>query len=178
VELQFALIAAMLLSIERICYVWVWRAPEVFRELCAGPAGVLADQPTHVLRVLFLGFKALQLAVFAWWCLAHSRGMLWPPDGPAWALALGVALIAIGQTLNGGVFYQLGSVGVFYGNRFGHDVEWCRGFPFLLVAHPQYVGAVLSIWGLFLCLRFPHDDWLVLPILETVYYVVGAKLEQ
>jgi hypothetical protein len=39
-------------------------------------------------------------------------------------------LIAIGQTLNAGVFYQLGSVGVFYGNRFGHDVEWCRGFPF------------------------------------------------
>jgi hypothetical protein len=26
--------------------------------------------------------------------------------------------------------------------------------------------------------RFPHDDWFVLPVLETVYYVAGARLER
>jgi hypothetical protein len=45
------------------------------------------------------------------------------------------------------------------------------------VAHPQYVGAVLTIWGVFLIVRFPHGDWLVLPALETVYYALGARFE-
>jgi hypothetical protein len=36
---------------------------------------------------------------------------------------------------------------------------------------------VLTIWGFFLGVRFPHDDWFVLPLLETLYYVIGASLE-
>ena len=58
-------------------------------------------------------------------------------------------LIAIGQILNVGVFMQLGKIGVFYGNRLGYQVPWCRSFPFSLIPHPQYVGATLSIWGSF-----------------------------
>jgi methylene-fatty-acyl-phospholipid synthase len=67
---------------------------------------------------------------------------------------------------------------VFYGNKFGYTVSWCRRFPFTIFAHPQYVGTLLSIWGFFLIFRFPHDDWIVLPAIETVYYIVGAHLEQ
>ena len=44
--------------------------------------------------------------------------------------------------------------------------------------HPQYTGALLSIWGFFLVMRFPHDDWYILPALETVYYVLGAYFER
>jgi hypothetical protein len=47
-----------------------------------------------------------------------------------------------------------------------------------VLRHPQYVGTVLAIWGLFLAVRFPHDDWYVLPVLETVYYAAGAYFEQ
>jgi hypothetical protein len=36
---------------------------------------------------------------------------------------------------------------------------------------------VLTIWGFFLGMRFPHDDWFMLPVLETLYYAVGAQLE-
>ena len=32
-------------------------------------------------------------------------------------------LIGAGQALNAGVFYRLGSVGVFYGNRFGAEIS-------------------------------------------------------
>ena len=46
-----------------------------------------------------------------------------------------------------------------------------------MVAHPQYVGAVLTIWGFFLVMRFPHADWFLLPAVETVYYSVGAYFE-
>lgn len=169
--------SALLLALERACYVWAWRAPEAFRASCAGPGG-FAARPTDALRVLFVGFKAIQVAVFTWWCLAHGGAAAWPPDAPVWALAAGALLIAAGQALNAGVFLRLGSVGVFYGNRFGDDVPWCDTFPFSVTAHPQYVGTVLTIWGVFLLLRFPHDDWIALPLLETAYYVIGARLER
>jgi hypothetical protein len=64
-------------------------------------------------------------------------------------------LIAGGQTLNLSVFYRLGKSGVFTAIDFGHQVPWCRGFPFSLFKHPQYAGMLLSIWGFFLVVRFP-----------------------
>ena len=92
-------------------------------------------------------------------------------------LAVAAALMGFGQLLNFGVFYRLGAVGVFFGDRLGHAVPWCREFPFSWVSHPQYVGTVLTIWGLFLAVRFPQPDWFLLPVLETVYYALGARLE-
>jgi len=100
-----------------------------------------------------------------------------PADNGAAALVIGGVLIVAGQLLNGSVFYRLGSAGVFYGNILGHEVPWCRDFPFSVLSHPQYIGTVLSIWGFFLAARFPNDDWSLLPALETVYYIVGARLE-
>ena len=93
-------------------------------------------------------------------------------------MAAGLVLILAGQGLNFSAFYQRGEVGVYYGVRFGHEAPWRRGFPFSLLKHPQYVGAVMSICGFFLVMRFPHGDWFVLPALETVYYALGACCEQ
>jgi hypothetical protein len=36
----------------------------------------------------------------------------------------------------------------------------------------------MTIWGVFLVMRFPHDDWYLLPIVETVFYAAGAALEE
>jgi len=94
------------------------------------------------------------------------------------AVGVGGALVLAGQALNVSVFYRLGAVGVFYGDRLGQEVPWCREFPFSVLSHPQYVGTVLSIWGFFVAMRFPHDDWILLPTLEAVYYVVGTHLEE
>lgn len=164
--------AAVLLSLERICYVWVWRHPQTFRTASS------EDGPVDTLRSLFYGFKALQCAVFVGWCYIYGDGSVWPAAPDVNAVAIGGMLVAAGQMLNASVFYRLGPVGVFYGNRFGYQVPWVRGFPYSLFDHPQYVGAVLSIWGLFLMLRFPHADWCVLPMLETIYYALGARYEQ
>jgi phosphatidyl-N-methylethanolamine N-methyltransferase len=169
------LFAAALLSIERLCYVWVWKAPGAFRAVCAG---MPIDEPIDALQALFYGFKVLQLAVFVGWCVAYGDGIVWPPGGGAAAIAVGGMLAMCGQTLNFGVFYRLGKRGVFYGNRFGHETSWCHAFPFSICRHPQYVGTLLSIWGFFVITRFPHDDWLVIPIIETVYYSFGAWAEQ
>jgi phosphatidyl-N-methylethanolamine N-methyltransferase len=166
--------AAALLSVERVSYVWICRNPGRFGAFAAR----WRAEPVDALRVLFFGFKVLQAAVFLGWCFAVGDGRVWPPDGSASTIAAGGALIAAGQILSAAVFYQLGRAGVFYGTKFGHDLPWCRAFPFSLFDHPQYVGTVLSIWGFFVVMRFPHGDWLVLPSLETIYYVLGARLER
>ena len=72
---------------------------------------------------------------------------------------------------------ELGSSGVFYADRFGQRIPRCREFPFSLFDHPQYMGTLASIWGLFIVMRFPYPDWYLLPALETIYYSVGAWLE-
>jgi phosphatidyl-N-methylethanolamine N-methyltransferase len=172
------LVAAALLSLERICYVWAWRSPESFRAFCERPAVASLGEPVAVLQKLFYCFKGIQFAVFFGWCYFYGHGSPWLFHESGFSLALGGALIVVGQILNFSVFHRLGKLGVFYGNKFGYEIPWCREFPFSLLKHPQYVGTVFSIWGFFVALRFPHDDWYLLPTLETVYYVWGAYLEQ
>jgi len=173
------LVAAVLLSLERVCYVWAWRAPESFRAFCDRPGVLVLGDPVSVLQKLFFCFKGIQLAVFFGWCYLHGAGFLSSlTSGDLVALAVGTAAIVTGQFLNFSVFYRLGKIGVFYGNKYGYVVPWCREFPFSLLTHPQYVGTLLSIWGFFLAMRFPHDDWYLLPTLQTTYYVVGAYFEQ
>lgn len=188
--------AALLLSVERLCYIFVWRAPDLFRAWCRGAALVptlarrlaRSDEPVEVLAVLFVVFKALQVGVFVAWCYVHGDGSLRPASlrpaslqpgaADAWVFAAGAVLVLVGQFLSASVFSRLGKTGVFYGNKLGRDIPWCRGFPFNWFAHPQYVGTVLSIWGFFLFMRYPAPDWIVLPVLETIYYVAGARWEQ
>ena len=170
--------AAAALMLERGCYVWIARSPRAFRAWCARPSLAWLGKPVAVVGILFCLFKLLQLAVFAGWCYAHGRGTLMPANRDPAALVAGAALLVVGQILNASVFYRLGAAGVFFGARLGHEIPWCRTFPFSIFSHPQYVGAVLSIWGFFVIMRFPHDDWSLLPALETLYYVVGVALEE
>jgi protein-S-isoprenylcysteine O-methyltransferase Ste14 len=173
---SFALLtAALLLALERACYVWIARAPRSFCRWCARPAVARLGEPINVVRALFLAFKVLQSAVFAGWCLAYGDFPAVSENGVA--VAMGAVLIVVGQTLSMMVFYRLGRIPVFFGDRLGYDVAWCQAFPFSVLAHPQYVGSVLTIWGFFLGVRFPHDDWFLLPLLETLYYTIGASLE-
>ena len=173
------LAAAVLLSFERVCYLWIWHEPERFRDWCAKPAlAGIADEPIDVLELLFWVFKVLQGGVFVSWCFIHGSGSLWPVHPTLFNLGLGLALIAVGQMLNLSVFHRLGKIGVFYGNKLGYKIPWSQKFPFSCLKHPQYMGALLSIWGFFLVTRFPHDDWYLIPILETVYYALGAYFER
>jgi methylene-fatty-acyl-phospholipid synthase len=178
VTIWWLLGAAVFLSLERACYVWIARAPRAFRAWCARPAVGWLGEPVAVVGILFGAFKLLQLAVFAGWCYGHGQGSLAPANQEAAALVTGGLLLVVGQALNASVFYRLGAVGVFFGGRLGHEVPWCRAFPFSALSHPQYVGAMLSIWGLFVIMRFPHDDWSLVPTLETLYYAIGMALEE
>jgi methylene-fatty-acyl-phospholipid synthase len=166
----------VLLSAERIFYVWLTRAPWQFRRLCRSVAAPVGVDPLTGVRALFLAFKAIQVGVFGWWCLVFGGGHVDLAE-PA-VSALGAAAVVAGQFLNVSVFGTLGPVGVFYGGQLGYGVPRRDEFPFSVFKHPQYVGAVLTIWGAFLILRFPHADWWVLPALETAYYSLGARFER
>lgn len=165
-----------LLSLERLAYAAVWRAPNAFKRW--SERGATDRSAIDTLAILFVAFKVLQLGVFVGWCLVHNAGRLTPYSSDVRVLVAGGVLIAIGQALNLSVFRALGKVGVFYGNRLGHYVPWRQTFPFTWFDHPQYVGTVLTIWGFFVLMRFPAPDWLFVPVLETVYYVIGIWLER
>jgi methylene-fatty-acyl-phospholipid synthase len=170
------LASAAVLSLERVCYVWVWRKPDRFVALRSRVAFLAGGDAPGALARLFVVFKILQAGVFAAWWIRFDR--IWPVAPEPLTVGIGLALAACGQVLNGAVFYQLGRIGVFYGSRLGYELPRCQGFPFSLLKHPQYVGTVLSIWGLFIAARFPAADWYWLPAIESVYYAMGSRLEQ
>lgn len=171
------LVSAVLLSVERLAYVGIARRPDVWLALCRRPVLARLGEPVTLVRRLFVGFKILQFLVFAGWCVAFADGVLPLPGSGPLALLGGAALLIVGQVLNVSVFRRLGGTAVFFGGELGHGVRQVSGFPFSLMPHPQYVGAVLSIWGFFLIMRFPHPDWYALPLLETLFYAVGAHFE-
>ena len=176
-SLGLLLAAAALLSVERLAYIGILRAPDAFRRWCARPAVAWLGEPVAIVRRLFYIAKALQVSVFLGWCYVRGDASLAPATSDPAVLGIAAAVMIVGQGLVWTVFYRLGRVGAFFGSRLGHDVRWCRAFPFSLLAHPQYVGTVMTIWGFFLAMRFPRDDWYVLPAIETLYYVVGGYLE-
>lgn len=174
----FGVACAVLLAIERLTYWYAWTRPERFAARMRRFLGRRRADPVVVLKTLFFGFKAIQLGVLLGWCIWFSGNWIPWPTAPVSIIIAGVFLIAIGQVLNFSVMLRLGTEGVFYGNRFGRDVAWQTGFPFSLVAHPQYLGALLSVWGFMLAMRYPNADWSVLPLISTLYYALGARLER
>ena len=92
-NLWILLCAAAVLSLERLCYVWIWRAPGAFRVVCARPIVASVGEPVNVVQTLFYGFKGLQGVVFVGWCYVYDHGSLWPPSGSMWSLGLGVGCL-------------------------------------------------------------------------------------
>ena len=96
-------VAAVLLALERACYVWIARAPRSFRQWCAQPAVARLGEPIAVVRGLFLTFKVLQAFVFAGWCFVYGGGFPTLSDDGV-AVVLGAVLMLGGQTLSTLVF--------------------------------------------------------------------------
>ena len=168
--------AVVLLSLERFFYIWLCREPEHFAAWCRIPWSGRPFDPVLAVEVLFYFFKAVQLVVIIWWCFAFA-GRVFPVTAGPLEITVGALLLAFGQLLSLAAFHRLGRIGVFYGGQFGWPVKWQHGFPFSWFQHPQYVGAVASMWGTMLILRYPAPDWVVVPAIVTVYYWLGSRLE-
>ena len=120
----------------------------------------------------WLASAVLQFSMVTLWWLADEWGVPKISKIPTPHLLLGVGLVGVGQvrsfvyfqqvlvqgkaitknvlqTLNVSMYNAIGKNGVYYGEKLGSKVPWCTSFPFSVVSHPQYVGSVLSIWGVF-----------------------------
>ena len=135
--------------------------------------------------------------VSLWW-LADEWGVPHISKVPTTHLLLGVGLVGVGQvsfclvmfsrcnqgkndkpsvlqTLNVSMYNAIGKKGVYYGEKLGSKVPWCTSFPFSVVCHPQYVGSVLSIWGVFALVyaQGPATLWTVATYWTGLYFVTG-----
>jgi phosphatidyl-N-methylethanolamine N-methyltransferase len=170
------LLAGALLAVERACYVWIARAPRSFCAWTARPSVAWLGDPVAVVEKLFYAFKILQTAVFVGWCYVHDPSLV--PSAPPAVIAVAGLLFLAGQSLVMIGFYRLGRVAVFFGDRLGYEAPWRSAFPFSVLPHPQYLGAVVSIWAFFAIMCYPHPDWYLLPVVKAMYYVAGATLEE
>jgi hypothetical protein len=102
-----------LLSMERICYAWVWHRADSFRLFCSHPTIAVLGELVDVLKNLFFVFKVVQMSVFIGWCMVFGEGVISLPGGNPWSLAAGLIFIVAGQALNISVFYRLGKLEFF-----------------------------------------------------------------
>lgn len=172
------LVSSLLLGIERISYWYVWNHPRRFTARVRRWTQWSGGDPVLALRRMFYGFKAIQVLVLLGWCMLFGNTWLPLPTARGAALLGAAMLVLFGQILNFSVMWRLGNEGVFYGNRFGRHIEWQTGFPFSLMPHPQYLGALLSVWGFMLIMRFPNPDWIVLPLVSTAWYAWATTVER
>lgn len=181
------LAAVLSLSLERLTYTTVWVFPAFFTRFCRL---FKANNAVDVVVVFFMVNKVLQfLAFVGWW--VHTSGTplleLVQSGIPAmlesctlFQLVAGLQMILLGQWLNGAIYKAIGKDGVYYGVRLGRPVSWYEGFPFNVVAHPQYTGAVMTAWGLAILLATPHHvraGWFGIAAAQTAYYIYMALVE-
>lgn len=82
------------------------------------------------------------------------------------------------QILNIGIYRAIGKAGVYYGFKLGKKIPWHTGFPFNLgIQHPQYVGSVLTMWGLggLLWSQAPQGFGLLLVFWTSLYAATALQ---
>ena len=157
------LIAAVLLSIERMCYTWVHVYTPNFVTFCQTPLGkYFGKTDLDVVYFIFCINKWIQSFTFpVWWF--YTLGDAWPSTIYSAIIAVGrqatrfqwtclLTSVVVGQGLNLAACAALGKPGIFYGHRLGLEVPWVTGFPFSVMPHAQYTGMCIFVtcWNAFM----------------------------
>ena len=187
-----------LLALPNAIYIWLWikpdaciRAVEIATPKLGGkwPADKSAqgDQACKYLAALAHTIKMVQAACVVAWFRLYSPDSLTPSGvlaQPPWRLVLGGAGLLFGQCLNVAIYAAIGRNGVYYGSRLGAPLgQWCTGFPFnipVVGRHPQYTGALLSLWGGVLLTADDSATAAGFPqvaILWTIFYIITGIVE-
>lgn len=165
---------ALLLSMERFFYGFVWWRPQTAKRVFKLQNG---REPERIFDFV-CGFKLVQAVVFAaWWYLNFGMSGFDVAAVPTHLWMAAAALMAMGQTLNMFVWKRLGVEGVCYGIRYGRSVPWCTQFPYDVMNSPQYIGAILTVWGLFLPTSTQAPtQWFIIPAIETLLYSLSIHV--
>lgn len=167
---------ALFMALPHILYYFIWTQPKKWMELCNKHAK--GQHPSDVMMKVAWGLKAVQFTSYFFFYIGLGETKL----GEITALRFVAFLICfgVGQALNAGIYNAIGNHGVYYGTRLGVEVPWYNGFPFTVCPHPQYIGSVLSYYGLaFLLHNAEHHMalWGV-AVLMTGYYAVTGYIEE
>ena len=146
-----AFVAACLgLAVERVCYTVIWCYPDHFAAWTKTLRGTwLNSGEDTIVDVVYGLFKINKFFQYGSFALLYATAPPIHENSISFFQGLvGANLIALGQTLNLGIYRAIGKVGVYYGYKFGIHVPWCTGFPFnVLSAHPQYLGSAMTAYG-------------------------------
>lgn len=117
-------------------------------------------------------------AVLLWWACNRAEGPCLDLSSISllnWLAAL--AMVAYGQSLNLGIFSAIGHDGVYYGFKLGRKVPWVSCWPFDTVSHPQYVGSVLTVWGMaaLVWVQAPPGLGVLVAFWTGLYVVTGVQ---
>lgn len=180
-------LTAAVLSIPHILYYSIWTNPRRFQALYKTDVAIRKESGTKSLRVteffmmIATSLKCIQMLVIITF-IKKLTGSFLPPFNFNFSKLVAVVLLGVGQSLNAGIYNAIGVDGVYYGVRLGYKIPWYKGFPFEFLGfpiyHPQYIGAVLSIWGLaffFELQAFPMALYLFTT--WTFYYIITAIVE-
>ena len=172
-----AVVAAM--NLERVSYTVLWFKADKFKEVVEKSPVLKKKHPVDWVYSGFKFFKLLQFGTAAWWYLTVAPRVIFADiTHVRWAIA--VAWISLGQALNVGIYNAIGKDGVYYGFKLGRNVPWYEGFPFTVIHHPQYMGAILTEWGIFLLLATPAHivaGWYGLAVMQSIFYIWTCWVE-
>lgn len=162
-----------LVAFPHLFYAFVWFQPHLFRAL-AGPC-----RPVQVFAAVASVLKLVQGLAVAAWLLEKSPvpWKKWPERISALQWCGFALLVGVGQALNVSLYRAIGMRGVYYGTKLGEEVPWHDGYPFTIVAHPQYVGSVLTLWGGYLLLArvAPPGACLLLAFWSSLYLLTALS---
>jgi hypothetical protein len=168
---------------ERFLYTFVWVAPKLYTKMVSMIGTGPMFEPIEFLFQGFVLCKGLQAGAFIQLYLRCGVPPIWETsDFSIWQMTTGISMMAVGQILNMWIYAAIGKKGVYYGCRLGAKIPWVYGRPFSLCPyHPQYVGAVLTIFGGVIALATPQHcekGWLALCAGQLVSYIYMGLVEQ
>jgi protein-S-isoprenylcysteine O-methyltransferase Ste14 len=160
------------LGVERLFYGLIWKKPEFVKSTFQWDDGYECE---HIFTMVGF-FKVVQATVFTVWFITRfglTDFDLYKIDTLDFVIS--ALFISIGQVLNWAVWKKLGIDGVCYGVKYDKPVPWITSFPYNIMNDPQYIGAICTVWGLFLLSRSQAPaDWYIIPVIETGLY--GASI--
>ncbi len=89
--------------------------------------------------------------------------------------AFKMLFIIVGQTLNLSVYDQLGLEGVYYGSQY-KKLPIITTFPYTVCSNPQYVGCVLTYYGILLF--YPYQEVCLITLYGILWYFATTEIEK
>jgi len=136
-------------------YALVWLRPDLIK-------GGVRD----VVRIGITA-RTLELFLLAW--VLYGYEISWRFS------AIKMMFIGAGQILNLSVYDKLGLEGVYYGGQF-KKLPMVTSFPYTICSNPQYIGCVLTHYGILLF--YPYQEVCLISLYSILWYLATTDIEK